>query len=77
MACFVRDSFMVGKFDGVKKLAVELIADEESDLPAYDGWGDGELTLGSIALIVKSGELCALSSDGKWYRQSDGSEVTS
>ena len=77
MAYFVRDSFVVGKFDGVKKIAVELVADEESDLPAYNEWTDGELTLGSLALVVKSGELCALSSDGKWYRQSDGSEVTS
>lgn len=78
MAYFVKESHMVGNFNGTKKFAAEIFADEETDLPDYDDCTgiDGELTLGSVALVVKSGEACALSTDGKWYRQSDGSEVT-
>lgn len=76
MAYFVRDSFMVGKFDGVNKIAAVIDADTASDLPEYnDCTGvDGELTLGTIAFVADEVAFYALTSDGEWHKQGEEPE---
>lgn len=62
--------------DGVRKSYeyLEIDVDTASELP--DGEIDGiVIAHGSIAHIVTTGEFYALSGDGKWYNQSDGSAV--
>lgn len=49
----------------------EIFVDTASELPSPDGIEGYELVQGSVAYVIKSGELYVLSSDGTWY-SSDG-----
>jgi len=66
---FVHESHMVGNFSGTKKFAAVIFADEKTDLPAYNECAgiDGELTLGSIALVASEATFYTMTSDGEWH----------
>ena len=51
---------------------VELDCDTTADLPAKDALSGYELSIGSVALIVQTGDFYVLGSDGTWYA-ADGS----
>lgn len=53
----------------------EIFVDEMSELPSADGIDGYELTQGTVAYVIKSGELYILGGDGKWYDTS-GKEIS-
>lgn len=53
-----------------------VVADTCAELAGVTIIGSVELGFGSVALCGKDGEVCMLMSDGKWYKQSTGTEVT-
>lgn len=52
----------------------EIFVDEVSELPTADGIDGYELVQGSVAYVIKSGEIYVMGGDGKWY-DSNGKEV--
>lgn len=52
----------------------EIFVDEMSELPSADGIDGYELVQGSIAYVIKSGEIYVMGGDEKWYDTS-GKEV--
>lgn len=63
--------------DEKKECVVELICDTLSEIANLTEYEKVVFLFGSKALAGKEGEVAVLASDGKWYRQSTGSEVTS
>jgi hypothetical protein len=63
--------------DGKKECVAELISDTLSEIANLSELGNVVFLFGSKALAGKEGEVAVFVSDGKWYRQSTGSEVTS
>ena len=53
-----------------------LIADTTAELVGVTGLRNTIFEQGSAAVCIKNAEVCVLGSDNKWYKQSDGSEVT-
>lgn len=53
--------------DNRSRVTAELFVDEASDLPGTEGIDGYTLCMGSIAYVVRTGELYVLGSDGKWY----------
>lgn len=52
--------------DKRSSVIAEIFVDEVSDLPETEGIDGYTLCMGSIAYVVKTGELYVLSSDGQW-----------
>lgn len=52
----------------------EIFIDDVSELPTSDGIDGYELVQGSVAYVIKSGEIYVMSGDGKWY-DSNGKEA--
>lgn len=79
MAYFVKDQYVVGKFNNVTKVAAVINADSASDLPSYDNCNgvDGELTLGTIAFVADEVEFYGLTSDGTWHKHGEKSSSVS
>lgn len=44
-----------------------IFVDDVTELPSSDGIDSYELIQGSVAYVIKSGELYVMGSDGKWY----------
>lgn len=76
MAYYIRDFYVVGKFDGVTKVAATINADTADDLPDYNDCNgvDGELTLGTIAFVADEVEFYGLTSDGTWHKHGEEDE---
>lgn len=60
--------------NGISHIIGEVFIDDVSELPEKDGINGYELTQGSIAYVIKSGEIYVMGGDGKWY-DSNGKEV--
>ena len=72
-------SYFVGRDkDGKEHFRATLISDTCEELVGVTTLKDGKniLDFGSIAICGKAGEICMLMSDSKWYKQSNGQEVT-
>lgn len=61
---------------GKQHIRAQIVAGTCSELAGVTEIDDMTFEYGSAALCGKEGELCVLLEDGKWYKQSDGSEVT-
>jgi hypothetical protein len=61
--------------EGKEILVAELECDTLSELVGLTSLGNVIFARGSRAHAIKDAELCSLASNGKWYKQSDGSEV--
>lgn len=74
---YVKDQHCIGIFNGVKKVSAEIYADTLSDLPAYNNCNgvDGELTLGTTAVIAGSGDKYMLNSTGEWNEVNFGKAI--
>lgn len=66
------------KRDSNNKLhyVAQLMCDTCAELVGVTGRGDVVFDFGSLAFCGKDGEVCSLMSDGKWYKVSNGTEVT-
>lgn len=62
--------------DGKQHCRAEIVCDTCSELVGVVDYGGIYFDFGSVALVAKDGEVCVLASDNKWYKQSNGSEVT-
>lgn len=60
--------------NGISHIIGEVFIDDVSELPEKDGINGYELTQGSIAYVIKSGEIYVMGGDEKWYDTS-GKEV--
>lgn len=60
--------------NGISHIIGEIFIDDVSELPTPDGIDGYELVQGSVAYVIKSGEIYVMSGDGKWY-DSNGKEV--
>lgn len=71
-------SYFMGrnKKDGKEHFRAELLADYCSDLVGLTELDNRVFEPGSVALCGKEPDACVLMFDGKWYRQSNGNEVT-
>lgn len=49
-------------------IVAELMVDEASELPTVDGLRGLELAQGSIAYVIRSGEMYVMDSEGTWYK---------
>ena len=72
----VKEQHLVGVFNGVKKYSAHIQADSVSDLPSYLNCKgiDGELTLGTSAIIADDGTKYLMNSSGEW-KESNFSEA--
>ena len=61
---------------GAGKYMAQLIADSPDELAGVTAVDGIDLDFGSLAFCGRDGEVCSLMSNGKWYKVSDGSEVT-
>lgn len=71
-----KSEYLYRDVSGKQHMRAGIIADtcaELADVTELDGV---ILGFGSVALCGKDGEVCMLMSDGKWYKQSSGTEVT-
>ena len=64
----VKEQHLVGVFNGVKKYSAFIQADTSSDLPTYTECNgiDGELTLGTSAVVAEDGTKYLMNSNGEW-----------
>ena len=62
--------------NGAQHIRGELISDTCAELAGVTSVNGAVLEFGSLAFCGKDGEICAYMSDSKWYKVSDGSEVT-
>lgn len=62
--------------DGKAYCIVEIDCDTGSELVGVTEIDNKIICFGSIAIAAKEGEVYRFASDDKWYKQSDGSEVT-
>ena len=62
--------------DGKQHYVVQLVADTCAELVDVTELNGIAFDFGSLAFCGKDGEVCSLMSDSKWYKVSDGSEVT-
>lgn len=60
--------------NGISHIIGEIFIDDVSELPTPDGIDGYELVQGSVAYVIKSGEIYVMSGDGKWY-DSNGKEA--
>lgn len=67
---FVKEQHSIGKYNGVNKVAAQILADTADDLPEYNDCSgvDGELSLGTFALTA-DGKLFSINSSGTWIEQ--------
>lgn len=74
---YVKDSYVVGVVNGVKKISAVIDADTASDLPAYNNCKgiDGELTLGTTAVVVSEGTRYLMNSSGEWKEANFGEAI--
>lgn len=65
---FVKDQTQIGVFNGVKKIAAYIYADTVDDLPVYNHCNqvDGELSIGTRAVVAADGSKYMMSSSGEW-----------
>ena len=70
---YVRDQFVQEKKNGVNKIAAVIDADTFTDLPAYNECKgvDGELTVGTVALVADECCFYSLTSSGTWNKKED------
>jgi hypothetical protein len=52
------------------------MCDTCAELVGVTGQGDVVFDFGSLAFCGKDDEVCSLMSDNKWYKVSNGTEVT-
>ncbi len=71
-----KQSFISFTDDGKDRVVAEIYVDDVSELPAHDGIDGYELAQGSIAYVVRSGELYVMDGSGAWYNSEDGSTPT-
>ena len=71
-----RSVFIKRDKDGKEHFRAELLADYSSDLVGLTELDNKVFEYGSVCLCGKESEACVLMFDGKWYKQSNGSEVT-
>lgn len=57
------------------RIIADIFVDDVSELPAPDALEDYELSQGSIAYVIKSGELYVMSNDGEWYNSDTTEEL--
>ena len=62
--------------DGKEVWRASINADNCADLVGVTEIDGRKLHPGSVALCGKDGEACYLATDGKWYKQKNGTEVT-
>lgn len=60
---------------GVRTAFAVLACDSSSELVGVNNVDGFDLSLGSLTIVAKEGEVCTLDSEGKWHT-SDGTEVT-
>ena len=64
--------FIYEKIDGSpRKIRADIIVSTSAELPATTGFTDFELTAGTVAYVIQTGEFYVLDANGKWYN-SDG-----
>ena len=62
-------------FNGPRSVVIaELAVDTKSELPAVQGIDGRELSQGSLAWIVSTGDIFGLSGSGIWVDQNTGEE---
>ncbi|MCM1316538.1 MAG: hypothetical protein NC205_00435 [Prevotella sp.] len=66
---------MIAYVNEISHIIGEIFVDDVSELPTPDGIDGYELVQGSVAYVVKSGELFIMSSDGIWHT-TNGEEVS-
>lgn len=71
-----RSTYVSRTPDNKEHYVAQLICDTCAELVGVTGQGSKVYDFGSLALAMKDGEVCSLASDSKWYKVSDGTEVT-
>lgn len=54
----------------------EIFVDDVTELPKADGIDSYKLVQGSVAYVVRSGELYVMDGNGAWYSSEDGTTPT-
>lgn len=70
-----RSEYKKRNAEGKELMVAEIECDTLSELVGLISFGNVIFVQGSRAHAIKDAEICSLASDGKWYKQSDGSEV--
>ena len=71
-----KSTFLYRDSTGREHYRGAVVADTCAELAGVTVIGTVVLEFGTVALAGKDGEACMLMSDGKWYKQSTGTEVT-
>lgn len=71
-----KSTFLYRDSTGREHYRGAVVADTCAELAGVTVIRNVVLGFGSVALCGKDGEVCMLMSDGKWYKQSTGTEVT-
>ncbi len=53
-----------------RRIIAEIYVDEVSELPTKNGIDGYELCQGSVAYVIRSGELYVMDNKGEWYSSS-------
>ncbi len=69
-----KQSFISFTEERKSRITAEIFVDDVSELPSVDGIDGYELAQGSVAYVIKSGEIYILGGDGKWY-DTDGKQA--
>ncbi len=56
----------------ISEIIAEIVVDTADELPGTDEIPGKVLHQGSIAYVIKSGEIYVLAGDGKWYSSEGG-----
>lgn len=77
------NSQVIAYVNEISHIIGEIFVDDMTELPSPDGMEGYELVQGSVAYVIKSGELYVLGGDGTWYstdrtrsQRSDKNELT-
>lgn len=58
---------MIAYVNEISHIIGEIFVDDLSELPTPTGIDGYELIQGSVAYVIKSGEIYIMGGDGKWY----------